>query len=350
MSYGDFSTVGVGTVTMVCGEEVVGFGHPMNWSGSTTMTMHGARTVYIQEDRSWVPFKVANPTGPVGTIDQDRLAGIAGSTGTAPGTTEVTSSATSLKTGFERTGQTFVSMPDYLPDLAALGVVANNTRVVDKLGEGSARTDFTVEGTTADGTPFSVTRANRVGSPWDIGYMSPEELYATLRLLQRNGFTDVSIDSVTMDSQLSERNLGYRIGTVESRSGKKWKRVTNRRPLFAERGGTIRLRVTLDPNASSATELRTVRRTLTVSVPRSLRRGRVAELQVSGGESMWLSKRNLAATSFDDLVTKLEDRPRNDQVVARFFGGRRAGATTPVASAPANQVVGGNRGFLVVVD
>ena len=35
MSYGDFSTVGVGTVTMVCGEEVVGYVYaglePQSW-------------------------------------------------------------------------------------------------------------------------------------------------------------------------------------------------------------------------------------------------------------------------------------------------------------------------------
>jgi hypothetical protein len=350
MSYGDFSTVGVGTVTMVCGEEVVGFGHPMNWDGSTTMTMHGARTVYIQEDRSWVPFKVANPTGPVGTIDQDRLAGIAGSTGSTPDTTTVTSSARSVQTGAQRTGQTFVSMPDYLPDLAALGVVVNNTRVVDKVGEGSAETSFVVEGTTENGSPFSLARGNRVGSPWDIGYMSPEELYSTLRLLQRNGFTAVDIDSITMSSTLSEKNLGYRIGKVEVRTGKKWKRASPKRPLVVQRGGTMKLRVTLPPNGASAKELSAVRRTLTVQVPRSLKGGRGAELLVSGGQSMWLNKRNLAATSFDDLLTKLEDRPRNDQVVARFFSGRRAGATTPATSKPADQVIGGNRGFFVVVD
>jgi hypothetical protein len=350
MSYGDFSTVGVGTVTMVCGEEVVGFGHPMNWDGATTMTMHGARTVYIQEDRSWVPFKVANPTGPVGTVDDDRLAGIAGFTGTTPDTTTVTSSATSLDTGFSRTGQTFVSMQEYLADLAALGVVVNNTRVVDTLGEGSAATLFTIEGTTGDGTPFSLTRGNRVGSTWDIGYMSPEELYSTLWLLQRNGYTDVSIDSVTMDSELTEKDLGYRLGAVEARDGKKWKRLNSKRPLVAPSGGTLRLRVTLAPNAGSTEELGTIRRQLSVPVPTSLRRGGEAELVVTGGPSSWLSKRSLGAKSFDDMLTKLEERPRNDQVVARFFAGRRGGTAAPAASKPADQVVSGGRGFFVVVD
>jgi hypothetical protein len=346
LSYGDFSAVGVGTVTMVCGEEVVGFGHPMSWAGKTTMTMHGASTVYIQEDRSWVPFKVANPTGPVGTVDEDRLAGIAGVTGALPETTTVTSSATSLDTGFSRTGATYVSMPDALPYLAALGVVVNNTRVVDKLGEGSAQTLFTVEGTRGDGTPFSVTRSNRTASGWDIGYMSPWELYSTVRLLQRNGFTDVSVDSIEMDSQLTEQNLSYRIGTVEARTGNQWRRLNPRRSLSAAPGQMLRLRVTLDPAPGSTDELGTVRRQLTVPVPTTLRRGRGAELLVSGGSS-GLNKRTLAPTSFDDLLTKLEERPRTDQVVARFLG-RRAGASAAAASAPADQVVGGRRGFFVL--
>jgi hypothetical protein len=350
MSYGDFSTVGIGTVTMVCGEEVVGFGHPMNWGGRTTMTMHGARTVYIQEDRSWIPFKVANPTGPVGTIDEDRLAGIAGFTGAVPDTATVTSSAQSLDSGFERTGQTFVSMPDFLPDLAALGVVVNNTRVVDKAGEGSAATAFEIEGTTKDGTAFSLTRGNRVGSAWDIGYMSPEELYYTLGLLQNNGFTRVDIDTITMDSTLSEKNLGYRVGTVEVRAGKQWKRTTKKRPLFAQRGEVIRLRVTLDPNERSSDELGTTRRKLRVTVPDSLRRGREVGLVVSGGPSTWLSRRSLRPTSFEDLVSKLEARPRNDQVVAEFVRNRRADTGAPTTSKPAPQVVNGRQVLTVVVD
>lgn len=332
LSYGDFSAVGTGTATMVCGEEVVGFGHYMDWAGTTTMTMHGGDTVYVQEDPAWVPFKVANPSGPVGTISQDRLAGVAGSTGALPDTTAVTSSATSLETGFSRTGSTYASMPEWLPDLAALGVVVNNTRVVDKLGEGTADFSFTVSGTTEGGAPFSLTRANRIRSGWDIGWMSPEELYYTVNLLQRNGFTDVDVDDVTMDTELDVTNLAYRVGKVQAKQGGQWRKATNR-PVRVAAGGILRLRVTLVPDAASADDLSRARRIL--RVPVGFGRG---ALFVGSEGSPFVSRRSLRPTSFADLLTKLEDRPRSDEVVARFRGGDPRGEPA-ATSRPLDQVV-----------
>jgi hypothetical protein len=346
MSYGDFSTVGLGTVTMVCGEEVVGFGHPMNWSGPSTMTMHGASTIYVQEDPTWVPFKVANPTGPVGTIDNDRLAGVAGFTGTLPDTTSVTSSATSSDTGFARTGTTFVSMQEFLADLAALGVVVNNTRVIDKVGEGSADIRFTLTGA-ADGQPFTLTRGNRVSSDWDIGYMSPEELYYTISLLQSTRLADVEIDEIMMRSSLTEANLAYRIGAVQVREGGSWRTLTRNESASATAGRTLRLRVDLAPNAASVGELDRQRRIVRVPVPRSLA-GQEVEMGVSGGE-VYLSNRSVRAASFPELVTRIEDRPRTDQVAAQLFGPRRLGELPSVTSRKVGQVIEGGRSFTVVI-
>ncbi len=36
MSTGDIVQAGLGTITSVCGDRVVGFGHPMNFVGKTT--------------------------------------------------------------------------------------------------------------------------------------------------------------------------------------------------------------------------------------------------------------------------------------------------------------------------
>ena len=78
LSYGDFSAVGTGTTTMVCDGKAVAFGHPFGFAGETNLTMHAADAVYVQEDPTLFPFKVANASGPVGTISQDRLSGISG--------------------------------------------------------------------------------------------------------------------------------------------------------------------------------------------------------------------------------------------------------------------------------
>ncbi|WP_457203190.1 hypothetical protein [Nocardioides sp. HB32] len=69
LAYGDVTMAGVGTATSVCGDRVVGFGHPLDYSGSTTLAMHPADAIYVQEDWSpasrWptsVPRSARSPT------------------------------------------------------------------------------------------------------------------------------------------------------------------------------------------------------------------------------------------------------------------------------------------------
>ena len=79
MSYGDINQAGVGTATSVCDGGVVGFGHPMTFFGKTTLSLHPADALYIQEDSVSAPYKVANLGDPAGTIAEDHLTGITGS-------------------------------------------------------------------------------------------------------------------------------------------------------------------------------------------------------------------------------------------------------------------------------
>lgn len=76
LSYGDISISGVGTTTFVCNGEAVAFGHPLIGAGKVQYSAHPAEAVYVQADPVWGPFKVANPGGPVGVVDQDRTTGI----------------------------------------------------------------------------------------------------------------------------------------------------------------------------------------------------------------------------------------------------------------------------------
>ena len=84
MSYGTITAAGVGTATAVCGDEVLAFGHPMNFTGPATMSLHGARATHIQDDQTLSGFKVANLGAPIGTVDGDRLAGLHAEKGALP--------------------------------------------------------------------------------------------------------------------------------------------------------------------------------------------------------------------------------------------------------------------------
>ncbi len=321
LSYGDFSAVGVGTVTMVCDQDVVGFGHPFNWSGNASLTLHGADALYIQEDPTLAPFKVANPTGPVGVIDQDRFAGIKGSVGTPPDATAVTS-LVSLVGGGSRTGNTFVSVPEFLPDASALANLANQDRVIDKVGTGSSLVHFIVDGTTADGEPFTLVRTNRFASQFDISYESIFELADDVYQLQNNDFTDVTIDSVRTETTLDNALRSFTIGKVEARRAGVFHTVKEGKNIKARAGKAVVLRVTLN---SFRNKLGSKVVKLRVPVPDTSFPGQVGELDLSGAFSDEFFDEGVSSfdssadSSFSDLVDSLANAPRNDQLQAQIF-------------------------------
>jgi hypothetical protein len=49
ISVGDITVAGIGTTTPVCNGHAVAFGHPFNWTGDTTMSIHAADTITIVE-------------------------------------------------------------------------------------------------------------------------------------------------------------------------------------------------------------------------------------------------------------------------------------------------------------
>ena len=356
LSYGDFSAVGTGTVTMVCGDQVVGFGHPFDWTGKTSLTLHDADALYIQEDSLGAPFKVSNPSAPVGTIDQDRQVGIAGFGGDTPPTTEVTSDIDSTEGG-SRVGHTYVSMQDYLPDLAALGVVANAGKVLDAVTDGNATYDFTISGTTKprNGTPeaFTVQRDNVMASSWDIAYMAPEELYEVLWRLRNNKFTALDIDSIDFTGTLSPDFEKYKISYVEVKQDGAWSKVTRRTKVVAHPGQVLKLRATL---GSFRDELPA--RQVALNVPVTWSQGESGIVLIGGGGSSDFFFKSAArssarvqarAGSFDALVDSIESAPRNDEVSATLYSFETDNVSDPVVSPPQEVPVGGSKSFRLVV-
>jgi hypothetical protein len=350
MAYGDLSAVGVGTVTMVCGSEVVGFGHPFSWLGATTLSLHGADAVYVQEDPTAFPFKVANAGAPVGTIDQDRLAGIKGLLGALPDTATVTT-IVNLASGGTRTGVTEVSVPDFIPDAAAIGLLINQDRMLDRVGGGSALVHFTISGVTAEGVPFTLDRTNRQSSQRDISYQTIFELGSYAYEILANDFTDVTFTDIDVSVTLDDAPRAFRVGKMEIYRGGAWLPVTAGSTINARPGSTLKLRTTLT-SYRNRYGTKTVHQSLVVPKARIGSRGR---LMIAGGAREWYEdeeefpEADTGPASFEDLIADLAAAPRNDQVTATlelFASGR---LITRHKTAMANEVVEGNRYFWVRV-
>lgn len=326
LSYGDVSSVGVGTATAVCGDEVLAFGHPMSFSGPSTLTMHGANAIYIQEESLGAPFKVANATAPVGAIVQDRLAGLLGREGSIPATTRVTSHVAVTGEKF-RDGETNISVPNAVPDIAAFHLLANQDRVFDGITGGSSAVSWTVTGERADGSLFSYTRNDRYADQYDVSFAPVFDLFDQLWQLQNNGVEDVTITDVHERSVMSRDFKAFTVKKVEVRSGGEWNRLRTDRALQVRAGTTKRFRATLT-SAQFAT--RTVR--LDVPVPQRAAR-KFGYLEILGGNSFFSEgggeegSMSSSTETLDQLLRRLARAPRNDDLLANLYLFRNDGST-----------------------
>jgi len=316
LSYGDVSAVGVGTATAVCGGEVLAFGHPMSFTGPSTLSMHGADAIYIQEESLGAPFKVANATDPVGGIVQDRMAGILGRTASSwiPKTTKVTShvAVTGEKS---RKGITNISVPNAVPDIAVFHLLANQDRVFDAVAGGSSLVSWTVTGERANGRAFSYTRRDRFADKADASFPPASDLFDQLSRLQNNELEDIRLTRINERSVMSRDFRAFTVTKVKARADGRWRPLQADGVLALRAGTTKHFRVTLK---SSDLATRAVR--LNVRIPRSAA-GKSGYLEILGGNSFFgegggeEGSPAPSAKSLDQLLRQLARAPRNDELL-----------------------------------
>ena len=323
IAYGDITAAAIGTATAVCGDEVLGFGHPMLWTGPATLTLHGADALYVQEDPTYAGFKVANIGSPVGTVSQDRMPGVLGVPGATPPTSDITSEVSSGTRS--RSGATHVSLPSWMPDMAMSHLLANLDRVFDGIGKGSSSVAWTVDGTREDGSPFSLHRADIYADATDITFASAWDLYMALSSMEFNGVEDISLDEVDATATLSRAFDRYVIKRVEVRRSGVWVPLDADRVLKLKAGKTRLFRVQLSSPESGLRPL-----IMEVPVPRRSV-GLFGTLSIFGGNTGVFSEEEYfggempggaGEPDFDEILDALADEPHNDEVVANlsFYG------------------------------
>ncbi len=324
--HGDIDAVGVGTVTSVCGDRVVGFGHPFTFSGDTTLSLHPADALYVQEESLGAPFKVANAGAPVGTVTDDRLAGITSTFGPLPDSATVVSSVDFE--GRSRTGSTEVNLDEATAETTLFGVLVNHDRVLDGITGGTELQTVEITGTDAAGEAFAVSYADRYTEQRDLAFGTVFDVaYAVYSVSRLDG---VDLDSVSVDSQATADTSTARITGVERRADGEWVRLGRRAKVAA--GKTLGLRVTVTSSDGSA---RTER--LDLDVPRSAA-GDYGYLTVGGGDRSY----RRPGRTLEKVLTGLESRTRNDQVSATLGTYRdRQKTVAQAVTEPGDQVVRG---------
>jgi hypothetical protein len=314
LSYGDVSTVGIGTTTAVCsGDTALAFGHPALFTGPSSLSVHTADALYVQRDNTFGSFKVANPGGVVGTVDQDRLAGIRGKLGAGPPTTLVDSDLTA-NTVTRRQGQTRITLPRAVPDIAPLHLLSNLDRVADRIGGGVTNINWVIRVTRASGTSVPVSVRNRYADPVDASFASIFDVADQLAALETNRFENIKITEVDFTGNISSTFANYTLESLLVRlpSGQLVPAPTNQ-PLQVVAGSRINLRAVLRPYRSA-----TVKNVdLAVVVPADSAGG-IGLVQVVGGPGDAAGEPPPEPTSFDALLAQLRGLVPNDALTAQL--------------------------------
>lgn len=336
-SFGDITFGGVGTATSVCDNRVVAFGHPFDFLGDTSLTLHPADAVYVQPESLGAPFKVANIGDPAGTIDGDHLAGISGFFGELPSLTDITSTVSYQDRS--RTGSSSVSIPEAEASVTFYEQLANHDRVLDAIVPGTEHLDWSVTGTNA-GAPFTLSASDVYTSTYDIAFESPWDVADIVWAL--SSFDDVTVTGVTTDGAVNDDTTMWEVTGLQQKRGGELVTINRRHAAVAQAGGTLRVLATLE---STGTEDPI---TVPLAFDVSKKSGRRAYLSVEGGS--WQYTPIWRAKDFDDVQKMVAKSVSNDEVVGTLYSySRRHSTRTKDVSDPTGQVVYGSSRAVVKV-
>jgi SpoIVB peptidase S55 len=350
LSYGDVTQAGIGTTTMVCGDEALAFGHPFFFHGSQLqLGANAADTMTIIRDDFWGPYKLAAVAEGVGLMDQDRLAGIRALLGVSPDFTSVTSTFSALNTRMSRDGRTEIVHRDFVPFTTFAHLFGNIDSVFDQITGGSSTLRWRLTGTTETGATWELNRSNLYADEFDISFATGFEILGQLFTLLENDFEEIEFSSVELDGRVEEDIKLLRIEKVlVSLNGGDFVR---KRRIRVSRGDLIGLRVVLVP----FDEVTTQRVDLRLRVPRRARRS--GEIEVVGGSDgpnfeCFFFGENCASEkdvdSLEELIEALENAPTNNQLIARLrLGARRRVQVQDVETL--DQVVDGRKRIRLIV-
>jgi len=240
---GDVTIAAVGTTTSVCGDTVLGFGHPFMGDGKVAFGAARATSITIVDDPAGTPFKMANIGRAFGLLDQDRLSGIRATVGRAPRDIALSARVRATDTGYIRTGYTSVTTSSWVPIVAANHLLYDITTTADNQGPGTAGLTWTIKGTRPNGQHWTLIWTDRVASTGVVALDSAQLLLDQLSQIDETATEKVRFDSVTMQATVSPVVKQYLIqSALVSRNGGPWKQRTS---ITAHPGDQLRLQVGL---------------------------------------------------------------------------------------------------------
>lgn len=353
-SYGAVTQGAIGTTTVVCDGRALAFGHayfqgfggPLP-AGPVQLSAVSGEALAIVPDATFGPFKLANFGGIVGTLTQDRFAGVAAKLGAGPPVTPI--NAKSTANGATRSDTTYVNRHEDVPLTTAYHTLGSIDQARDQISGGRTTVGWTVRGTAA-GRPWQLKLGNRYADSLDVTTLAGLDIAGKLTALENNPFSDVRFTDLKLTAGADSKYAKYTVGRLLVKSGGRWVPLNPDTTLKVTGGRTLVVRAEL---LGFRTPVKTV--DVKLNVPRKPR-GTTGKLVVGGGlvtpegtiecdpqgspEECSDSVR-AKAKNFADLLAKLGASQRNDTLIGSLTLGRNGAAAQVSTRLPLDQVADG---------
>jgi len=295
---GDANWTAIGTVTLVDGDRLLAFGHPLFNSGRIEMPMVGA-TVHAVLPLQTVSLKYASGTDLVGTMVEDRSRTVAGVIGPSPAMLPVRVRVTS-PAGIDRVFDfEVVRTKWYAATFTGLAVAGAVSEALQS--SGAASTEIAVKMST-DGSVIEYANTFDSTSP---AFRTGGEVAALVEVVLLNGFEERTIDSIEVEVGVTG---GRRRATIE--------RVSTDRRSYRP-GETVRVSIGLRTWQGELVE-----RSAALEIPASAPDEPLV-LRVGGASDYhaWESDRlgdGLAPRSYEQILDLIERSLPENTIVAQL--------------------------------
>jgi len=257
---GDFDMTGLGTVTIVAGNRVLAFGHPLLSRGDIDLPMTGGY-VYDILPSAYLSNKLMSPTQVIGRISRDDQSAIGGTLGEKADMLPVTIEASDLDLRRSRVYHVEVArVRELTPGLVASVVMTAVDEMRGRIGRGMARVRVEID---AEGG--TLVREDVDYSPADAAAVAVPAVLRPLNAFTENPFGTMRLDRVRV-----------KIVTSEARKTAAIERVTVSQSRL-KAGDEVTLTVTARPYGAPPVDI-----PVKVRLPADLPKGQI-RVVVSGG-------------------------------------------------------------------
>ena len=200
--HGDFLVGGMGTITAVDGNRILGFGHSMLGKGNVSYFM--TETDVLGTIKGYADgMKIGNVKKVIGRINQDRSAGVGGIIGEFPAVVGVRVKVEDKTAKSEKNYAASIAYDETVLPVLANGIAyASLNRTTDSQSESTVKVHFEIM--TNAFNDGKVERTNMFYAPADVGQVALAELTEAINLICGN--TDKESDLYDIKVELTSEN------------------------------------------------------------------------------------------------------------------------------------------------